>query len=106
MKRVSLTREAGVYLNLTSAPCELELVSGRSVHGSKFKLNVLTLSTDRQDRIYRMPTSSRFLIAGMRGAYLLRDTSAAENVIRANMHALSHGKGARRSCRLRDEVGA
>ena len=91
-KRVSLTREAGVRLNMTSAPCELELVSGSTAHGSKFKLNVLTLSTERQDRIYRMPTSYHFLMAGVRGAYLLRDFSAADNAIRASTHAISHGQ--------------
>ena len=33
------------------------------------------VSTERQDRIYRMPTSYHFLMAGVRGAYLLRDFS-------------------------------
>ena len=48
---------------------------------------MLTLSTEGQQRIYSMPTSSHFLVAGLHANSYLQDFSAAENQLRAFSHA-------------------
>ena len=50
---------------------------------SRGQVSVLTLSTEGQQRIYSMPTSPHFLVAGLHANSYLQDFSAAENQLRA-----------------------
>lgn len=87
---ISLTREVGipVALEQPGARCMLDLTTAASAEGSRFKLIALTLTTERQQRIYQLKTSRLFRVAGEGAADYLRDTSAADNQAVAENYAV------------------